>query len=91
MSKKPALTLRKPPSIDDFVAGAPRLSVAQTPERSDAQAPKSVITRADGRELRKLTVYLPAELAQRVRIHCVTHDIDISAYLARLTTESLGV
>ena len=28
------------------------------------------MTRADGRELRPITVYLPTDLAARLRVHC---------------------
>lgn len=69
MAKKPAVQLRKPQAAEAFVSGRPN---AQTSKRSGAQ--KSVIARADGRELRRLTVYLPVDLARRLALACAESE-----------------
>ena len=90
MAKTVPLTLRKPPEatrvgIDGFVRdGAPRGLDVQTSERSGVQTSKAVVTRADGRELRRMTVYLPTELAKQLRLHCAEIDTDVSGLLAEL-------
>ena len=55
---------------------------AQTFERSDAQTSKATVQRKDGRELRRMTVYLPADLAARLRVHCAGRDVDVSEVVA---------
>ena len=92
------LTLRKPPQQDNaardaFVRGAD----AQTSRRSNAQTSggkssnKAVVKRVDGRELRRMTVYLPTDLAARLRVHCAEADIDLSEFVARAVAGHLSV
>lgn len=83
-------------------------SDAQTSDRSDAHlavspvemaapprknVPKSVVARSDGRTLRRMTVYLPDELARRLAVHCAREDLELSAFVSeavqrRLVAES---
>ena len=65
-------------------------------ERHDIQALKgnrtaAHVSRKDGRTLKRMTLYLPLELARRLAIHCAEHDIDMSAVVTeavrRLLTE----
>ncbi len=96
MAKTVPLTLRKPPEasqagIEAFVReGVPKRSNVQALKRSDVQTSKAVVTRADGRRLRRMTIYLPTELAARLRVHCADIDVDASTFLAELAAERLN-
>src|SRR5215467_4909712 len=55
-------------------------------ERLDLQALKregnrtaAHVSRKDGRTLKRMTLYLPLELARRLAIHCAEREIDMSA------------
>ena len=91
---KPTVQVRKPPaSVDAFVQGVQtsKDSGSQTSKRSNAQASKRrTLERADGRQVRRLTVYLPAELASRLAVHCAKADRDLSDVVAE-AVERLGV
>jgi hypothetical protein len=78
-----------PPNHVAPVISAPvveRQPVASPPRKKGNRA---VISRTDGRILRRLQVYLDADIAKRLRLHCVEHDIDMSAYLNEVLTRSL--
>jgi len=45
--------------------------------------PKRQVERKDGRQLHRLTVYLPPELDRRLRLHCVETDTKISEALGQ--------
>lgn len=54
-------------------------------ERSDVQTSersKAVQLRADGRKVRRHTIYLPVPLAKTLAHYCVEHDQDLSAVVA---------
>jgi hypothetical protein len=94
--KKPTVRMRKPPKagstadVDAFVEGR---SDVQTSKRSGASpkpATRGVLTRSDGRELRRLTIYLPADLAKRLAVHCAEHDEDMSAVVTEAVATRLG-
>lgn len=92
MAKKPTISPRKPPgSVDpaaaaSFVAAsgggtsgvntASKHSDAQTSERPNSS---SVITRQDGRQLKRTTVYLPPGTAKRLAVRCAELDMELSA------------
>lgn len=44
--------------------------------------PKAVQLRADGREVRRHTIYLEVPLAKALAHYCVEHDRDLSAVVA---------
>lgn len=80
MARKPTIAPRKPPRPDErdkFVAAtqAPERPVTQAPKRPGARAP---IVRADGRELRKLHVYVAAKTARELAVFCAETDRDQS-------------
>jgi hypothetical protein len=54
-----------------------RRSVTRAPGRSDVRA-VGVVERADGRQRRRLTVYLPVELAKRLVVHCAASELEMS-------------
>lgn len=76
MARKPTIAPRKPPRSDvrdRFVTeGRPG---AQAPRHPGARAP---IVRADGRELRKLHVYVDAATAKKLAIYCAETERDLS-------------
>ena len=37
-----------------------------------------MVARKDGRKLKRMTLYLPAELAKHLAIHCAERDVDMS-------------
>ena len=101
---KPTVTLRKPPepvpsaNIETFVRG--ERSNVQVVKNLDAQAlkrldvqvsecSKAVVKRTDGRELRRMTVYLPTDLAARLRVYCAEMDIDVSAFISEIVANRL--
>jgi len=93
---KPVIAPRKPPSDerDQFVAQAPGRSSAQAPGRSVAQAPgrsgaRMPIVRADGRELRKLHVYVTTKTAKALALHCAQEDRDQSSVIEEAVTRFL--
>lgn len=86
-SKKPPVAIRRPPKPahapdpDAFVSGGKRSS-AQTSKRS-------TVKRADGRELRRMTIYLTPELAKRLAVHCAETGEDMSAFVATAVDKAL--
>jgi hypothetical protein len=53
--------------------------VSRAPRRT-----KAILARKDGRQLRRMTVYLPPELARRLAIHAAGADMDVSGALAEI-------
>jgi len=89
MPKKPTITIRPPPPA----AGVPSLAEEagfRTPRTSKAskalevphRPKRNVVKRADGRELRRMTVYLPPDVAHRLAVRCAELEVDVSAGLA---------
>jgi hypothetical protein len=50
-----------------------------------------VLTRSDGREVRRLTLYLPADLAKRLAVFCAEHDADMSDVVSEAVAKRLDV
>jgi hypothetical protein len=61
----------------------------QTSKRSKPSPSRAVLERADGRTLRRMTVYLPTDLAKRLALHCVERDQDMSAVIAESVARTL--
>lgn len=57
----------------------------ETSGRSSART----LTRRDGRELRRLTLYLPADLARRLAVASAEADRDMSALVAEALADYL--
>jgi hypothetical protein len=51
----------------------------------------ALVERVDGRTLRRMTVYLPADLAKRLRGYCAERDVDVSDEIARAVAALLDV
>lgn len=90
MAKKPSISPRKPPAAVDPTVAAGFVS-GGTSKHSDTQAPgrssSNVITRQDGRELKRTTVYLPPATARRLAVRCAELDMELSAAM----TEAIEV
>lgn len=90
MGKTVPLTLRKPPQasaadVDAFVnAGAGSSAPKPLPKQRTAKA-KGKVQRADGSEARRLVVYLPTDVMQRLRMQCAESEVTLSA----VVTEAL--
>lgn len=88
------MTRNKPPSAgpgDEHTLPAddtqPKLSSGEfvpAPRRT-----KAILARKDGRQLRRMTVYLPPELARRLAIYAAGADIDVSGALAEIVANFL--
>jgi hypothetical protein len=93
---KPTHNFRAPTSAAAFVAldAAPAktpLSAVQPASvlaRQHAQKRKTV-RRADGRELRKQTIYFETALAKRLAVHCAETGEDMSMVVAAAVTHWL--
>lgn len=95
---KSAQTLNRPEvqTLNRSEVQTVKVSDAPTSERSEAHAaapvevaapprkhvPKSVVARSDGRTLRRMTVYLPDDLARKLAIYCATEDQEMSAVVS---------
>ena len=76
-----------PPTIA-VVEPAPTPPAAAT-SRARKRSSRTLIARVDGRTLRRLQVYLDAEVAKRLKHHCVEHDVDMSAYVNEVLARAL--
>lgn len=73
-------------AAETFIRGETGGPVARTSGRSSART----LTRRDGRELRRLTLYLPAELAKRLAVHAAEADRDMSEVVAEALADYLA-
>lgn len=76
-----------PPTVA-LAAPAPTPLAAAT-SRPRKRSSRTLIARVDGRTLRRLQVYLDAEVAKRLKHHCVEHDVDMSAYVNEVLARAL--
>lgn len=97
MPTKPTITIRPPPPADAekinafvekteeaiSVRASPRQGV-KTSRRPGAKAPlpKTVQHRKDGTLAKRMTVWMPNELAVRLSVQCATEQRDVSSALA---------
>ncbi len=77
MAKRPPLEIRKPqkspsPNVDAFV----NKGGDHAPDSGKGQ--KGILTRADGRITRRMTMYVEPDLARRVQLYCVQQGREIS-------------
>lgn len=80
--------VRKPEALS---TGDPSTNVQTSerpnrPERSDGLKarglPRGVVARSDGRTLRRMTLYLPDDLARRLAVHCARENHELSAFVS---------
>jgi hypothetical protein len=85
-TRKPAIAVRPPPAVDDFVRGASTTTSkrhdATTLQRYGAAGSMSYTTK-DGTELRRVTYWLPADVAAELSVLAARHrtkDSHIATY-----------
>lgn len=66
-----------------------RTSAASASATAAARRPRSLVARVDGRTLRRLQLYFDADVARKLKHHCVEHDVDMSAYVNELVARAL--
>jgi hypothetical protein len=49
----------------------------------------AIVERKDGRELRRMTIYLPVKLAKRLAVHCAENDQDMSSVVVEAVSHHL--
>jgi len=60
------------------------------PEEPKARPlPRGVVARSDGRTLRRMTLYLPDELARRLAVHCAQESHELSAFVSEAVRRRL--
>jgi hypothetical protein len=75
--------LKKAPKASTKTPKA-RVASALTPRR------RSLIIRADGRELRRTTVYLTPELRRKLAVYAAEQDTDLSAAIVAICDDFFG-
>lgn len=85
---KATIAPRRPPKLDDARQFVKEANV-KTSRLSDGKKSTSYVERADGTELKKLTVYLPTEQARSLKIYAAQQDRDMSAIISELLTKVL--
>ncbi len=94
MAKKQiGISLRKPPSVDaPEVVTKERQETQCAAERARGEQTQElgqVYVTPSGRSLRELTLYLPQDLVQRLRVHCAERNEDTSHVVAGLIEKHL--
>ncbi len=79
---KPAWSMKPPELVDapqtDKDAFVSEGTSKPAPGAEGTRKPKGKVQRADGTEARRLVVYLPPELMQRLRVHCAEAEVSLS-------------
>ena len=88
---EPMVTASAEPVIEhDELAGAPPSRPRATkPSKSTPVRKRGVVHRAGGREAGRVTVYVPTELALRLRQYCFTHDRTMTDVAGEVLVEAL--
>lgn len=70
----------------------PSASRPQAPEKraKTKVSKKKTILRASGRELRRLGIYFPADLARDLAVHCAGEGIELSAFVVTSVQRELA-
>ena len=69
--------------LDGAPARTPVLSVQRvSPPDAQPARKRKTVHRADGRELRKQTIYFETALAKRLAVHCAETEEDLSVVVA---------
>lgn len=92
-SEPPPPQIEPEPAVVTVVEPAaptpPTVAEPAAPSRPRKRSSRTLIARVDGRTLRRLQVYLDAEVAKRLKHHCVEHDVDMSAYVNEVLARAL--
>ena len=66
------------------------LRAAKARPASRKETPRSIVARSDGRTLRRMTLYLPEELARKLAIYCAREDQEMSAVVSEAVRRQLA-
>ena len=79
-------------SAESLGAQAPETSRAQATEKRAKMKPskKKTILRASGRELRRLGIYFPADLARDLAVHCAGEGVELSSFVVAAVRRELA-
>lgn len=88
-----ATTPSEPPVSVSMMAAPSAVPSARhtSPSTSVQTSKRSTIARKDGRELRRMTVYMPVDVARRLTVSCAETEVDISDVVTQLVSAHLGV
>jgi len=80
---------------DQKSASAPGSSAHDVPGPGASSEPerlpqKGRIERKDGRRLRRFTLYLPCDVANRLAVECAAHDVALSDFVTAAVVDALG-
>lgn len=96
---KPIMQVRKPPELQPVEPPPAAVAAFIRGDKSEpagargdagATKPKGAVKRADGTEARRLVVYLPPELMQRLRVHCAETEVSLSAVVVEAVDRHLA-
>jgi hypothetical protein len=98
---KPKLAVRPRPPLDPlavekFVSGAPERPEVRAPGRSDPQTleksltAKGLVERKDGKVRRRMTVYLPPDLARSLMLRSLETGEEASELVSRAVSRFLA-
>jgi hypothetical protein len=98
MPAKPQASLRKPPApvpleaAESFVSGSPDVSTSKRSSVKKGKGPGrgEIVRVKDGRIVRRLTIYLPADLAKKLAVHCAQRGEDLSDVVTEAVSKRLG-
>lgn len=84
---KPVVSMRKPPApaaVEAFIRGdQPAVSLVTTAPAPAPQADQpGIVARQDGRTRRRMTVYLPPDLAQALKVQSAMSGKEMSDLIA---------
>jgi hypothetical protein len=90
-AKKPPVKLRSPPTASRLEGGDRQRQAAESfvQGKPPPLGRGRTLYRNDGRVLRRLTVYLPADLAHELSVHCAREEVELSAAIASMVAAEL--
>ena len=92
----PPATPIDPRAAAAFVQGKPshptplRAGSAPAPARAGSATTRRLVPRRRGPDVRAVMAYLPPDLAKRLQVYCVTHDVTISGLVSQLVEQFIS-
>lgn len=77
------------PQVAQSTHSLPAASPRPSRSRANKRQGRALFERANGKPVRKLSFYLPADLAKSLQIHCVATERDMSAFVTELVRRAL--
>lgn len=91
--KRPGFAVRPAAArgaVERFVSGSRSAAPRKRATKRDEASGRALVERADGRSLRRMTIYLPEALAKKLRTYCAVKDVDISDAVAEAVGMALA-